>query len=73
MDVPNFWSIVPVSIAKKFSSSVAISEIADSPPERICYQVTNKNPITNKIKALECFDDILEDFLKSDFLTSILN
>lgn len=73
MDVPDFWSIVPITVAKKLNNAIAVSEIADSPPERVCYQITNKNPIPNKIKSLENFNSILENFLKSEFLNSILN
>ncbi len=72
IDVPDFWSIVPISVARKLrNSAIIISEIADPPPERVCYQITNKNPIPNRMKALESFNNSLDDFLKSEFLISI--
>ncbi|WP_313346594.1 LysR family transcriptional regulator [Sedimentibacter sp.] len=72
MDIPDFWSIVPFSVAKKFNKkNITISKIIDPPPKRICYQITNKNPIPNKIKSLEIFDDILEDFIKNEINTLI--
>lgn len=72
-DIPDFWSIVPISAARKLcSNAITISEIADPPPERVCYQIINKNPIPNKLKSLEIFNNILQDFLKSEFLVSIL-
>lgn len=75
IDVPDFWSIVPISTAKKLakSNNIKISEVADSLPERTCYQITNRNPIPNKLKVLEIFDKTMEDFLKSDFFTSIIH
>ncbi len=73
IDVPDFWSIVPISAAKKLCrSSIKISEISNPPPERTCYKITNKNPIPNKLKSLETFDSILKDFLESESFSSIL-
>lgn len=73
IDVPDFWSIVPISAAKKLCrSSIKISEISNPPPERTCYKITNKHPIPNKLKSLETFDSILKDFLESKSFSSIL-
>ncbi len=73
IDIPDFWSIVPISVAKKlYKSNITISEITDPPPERVCYQITNRNPIPNKLKSLENFNNILEDFLKSEIFASII-
>lgn len=74
-DIPDFWTIVPISVAKKLRKSdnnIVISEIIDPPPERVCYQITNKNPIPIKAESLEYFNDILEDFVKSEFFDLIL-
>ncbi|MGB4438731.1 MAG: LysR family transcriptional regulator [Sedimentibacter sp.] len=73
-DLIDNWSIVPISIAKKLekSNQIVISEITEPPPERICYQITNKHPVHSKINALEIFNANLENFLKSDFFTSII-
>jgi len=73
INVPDFWSIVPISVAKKIGkNAITISEIVDSPPERVCYQITNKNPVPNKLKTLQIFDEHMNLFLKSDFFTSII-
>lgn len=72
-DIPDFWSIVPISSARKLcNNTITISEIADPPPERVCYKITNRNPIPNKLNSLENFNNILEDFLKSDIFASII-
>ncbi len=73
IDVPDFWSIVPISAAKKLcKNSIKISEISNPPPDRTCYKITNKNPIPNKLKSLETFDFILKDFLESESFSAIL-
>jgi DNA-binding transcriptional LysR family regulator len=74
INVPDFWSIVPISVAKKLvaSNNITISEVADSPPERTCYQIINKNPVPNKLKILKIFDETIENFLRSDFFYSIV-
>jgi len=73
IDIPGFWSIVPISAAKKLAkNNIRISEIEDPPPERVCYQITNKNPISTKLKSLEYFNNILEDFLSNDISGFIL-
>jgi hypothetical protein len=75
IDVVDFWSIVPISIAKKLGNSkpIIISEIADPPPERVSYQITNKHPSPNKLKSLEIFENSLENFFNSDFFISVID
>lgn len=73
IDMPGFWSIVPISVAKKLDNGcVAISEIENQPPARVCYKIVNKNPIPNKVKSLERFDGFLREFLKSRFFEGIV-
>lgn len=73
MDILDFWSIVPISVAKKLykNGDIVISEIADPPPERVCYQITNKNPIPLKAEALNYFNNILKSFLEEN-LSSLI-
>lgn len=67
MDITDFWSIIPISAAKKLcKNDFVISEIEDPPPERVCYQITNKNPIPLKAEALNYFNNILENFLEEN-------
>ncbi len=68
MDIPDFWSIVPISVAKNLSKNgdIVISEIADPPPERVCYQITNKDPIPSKSEALIHFNNMLKSFLEEN-------
>lgn len=68
MDIPDFWSIMPITVAKNLSKNgtIVISEIADPPPERVCYQITNKNPIPVKAEAIKYFNNILEGFLEEN-------
>lgn len=71
--IPDFWSIVPISAARKLcNNDITISEIADSPPERACYQVINKHLIPNKLKSLEVFNSILQEFLNGEAFNSII-
>ncbi len=73
IDIPDFWSIVPISAAKKLlKNEIKISEIADPPPERVCYKITNKNPIPNKVRALDNFNSILNDFLENKAFNYII-
>ncbi|MEA4961594.1 LysR family transcriptional regulator [Lutispora sp.] len=73
MDIPDFWSIVPISVAKNLrKDNIIISEIKDPPPKRTCFKITNKNPIPNKVRSLESFSSLLDSFLKSEFFNCIL-
>ncbi len=74
IDFFDFWSIVPVSTAKtlKLRKSVKISEIIDAPPERVCYQITNRNPLPTSKRSLEVFNEYLEAYMKSDVFNSLI-
>ncbi|MEL7649147.1 MAG: LysR family transcriptional regulator [Sedimentibacter sp.] len=73
-DLAEFWSIVPISIARNLikKKPIKISEILDAPPDRICFQITNKYPLPSKTKPLEIFDEHLKSFLKSDHFMAII-
>ncbi|WP_160061655.1 LysR family transcriptional regulator [Psychromonas sp. L1A2] len=73
-DLEEKWAIVPIWIARVFEKihPVKISELSVSPPEYSCYQVSNRNLIPSKLKAIKKFSVALEDYMKTDvFLNSI--
>lgn len=74
-DVTDFWSVVPISVAKILGREkpIKISELIDGPPERTCYKITNKYPLPRNSKSLEIFDEYLKDYIKSDLFTSLIN
>ena len=73
-DLEEKWAIVPIWIARVFEKihPVKISELSVSPPEYSCYQVSNRNLIPSKLKAIKKFSVALEAYMKTDiFLDSI--
>lgn len=73
-DLEEKWAIVPIWIARVFEKihPVKISELSVSPPEYSCYQVSNRNLIPSKLKAIKKFSVALEAYMKTDvFLNSI--
>ncbi|MFA9422664.1 MAG: LysR family transcriptional regulator [Sedimentibacter sp.] len=73
-DITDFWSIVPISIARNLTQNnlIKISELEESPPDRICYEIINKYPLPKNVKSLEAFDELLNDYIKSDDFNSII-
>lgn len=63
----DLWTIVPISLARAFRKihDIGISEIADPPPDRVCYKITHRYPNPGRIKSIENFNRTLDDF-KSD-------
>lgn len=73
-DLEEKWAVVPIWIARVFEKihPVKISELSVSPPEYSCYQVSNRNLIPSKLKAIKKFSVALEAYMKTDiFLDSI--
>ncbi|MEL0658698.1 LysR family transcriptional regulator [Psychromonas arctica] len=73
-DLEEKWAVVPIWIARVFEKihPVKISELSVSPPEYSCYQVSNRNLIPSKLKAIKKFSVALEAYMKTDiFLSSI--
>jgi len=73
-DLEEKWAVVPIWIARVFEKihPVKISELSVSPPEYSCYQVSNRNLIPSKLKAIKKFSVALEAYMKTDiFLNSI--
>lgn len=61
----NFWSIVPLSVAKNalHRGDFSISQLADPPPERIVYKLTHKYPKASTVESLKVFDRCLQAVL----------
>ena len=73
-DLEEKWAVVPIWIARVFEKihPVKISELSVSPPEYSCYQVSNRNLIPSKLKAIKKFSVALEAYMKTDiFLNRI--
>lgn len=70
----DFWSIVPISMARAFEKDhdIKIFEIKDPPPDRVCYQITHRHPRPSQIKNIEIFNSLLDEFkTDSEFLNLI--
>ncbi|MBU3146856.1 LysR family transcriptional regulator [Clostridium sp. CF012] len=74
LDFPNLWSIVAISIARTFAKikPIQISELLDSPPDRVCYQITHRYPKPSRVKSLEMFEEHFDNFKKSDTFNSLI-
>lgn len=59
-----YWSIVPDSISEMYQHNPRfhILDLAEAPPERQCYLIKNKYPQNNCIRAMEKFQEILDEF-----------
>ncbi len=66
-----FWSIVPLSMAKKLVAKKAFCYyvLADPPPERICYKIHSKYPKSSTIESLAILDHCLSTFYIDSILT----
>lgn len=59
------WMIAPESVIVEFSHyrSLYISELINTPPNRVCYKIRHRYPKTSNKIAVECFEHELERFL----------
>ncbi len=75
LDVPDFWSVVPISVAKTLmrEKPIKISEIEDAPPDRVCFKITNRNPLPRNLKSLEILDEHIKNYINSDFFKSLIS
>lgn len=69
-----FWSIVPLSVAKTLKNTypLIISDLTDPPPNRICYQITNRHRLPRSQKSLELFEEYLADFINSKVFLDLI-
>lgn len=74
MESNDYWSIVPLSVAKTLKKvlQIKISELVSPPPDRVCYQIVNKNQLPRAEKPLEAFNKRLENFLKSEYFLKLI-
>ena len=59
------WMIAPESVIHELSRyrKVYVSELKNPAPNRICYKIKHKYPKTTSKRAVELFEEILEQFL----------
>lgn len=67
MDDPQYWAIVPLSMAKSFrqTKNFVIRTIIEPPPKRIVYKLTHAYPKPSTVQALESLDICLRDFVQA--------
>jgi DNA-binding transcriptional LysR family regulator len=63
-----YWSMLPASIIKVLQRScpLTIMDIADGPPDKICYLVTHKYPMRTRTDAIKMFEERLLNYLKEN-------
>ncbi|MBU5256695.1 LysR family transcriptional regulator [Tissierella praeacuta] len=68
IDIPGSWAIVTENIAHIFKNiqPIKISELIDPPPERTCYKIKHRNPLTRAIEPLKIFENNLNEFIKDN-------
>ena len=61
------WIIAPESVILELSHfrKIYVSELINTPPERVCYRIKHKFPKLTSEKAVTIFDEMLELYLKS--------
>lgn len=59
------WMIAPESVIRELARyrKVYVSELENPAPNRICYKIKHKYPKATSKRAVEFFEDILEQFL----------
>ena len=59
------WMIAPESVIRELARyrKVYVSELKNPAPNRICYKIKHKYPKATSKRAVEFFEDILEQFL----------
>ena len=59
------WMIAPESVIHELSRyrKVYVSELKNPAPNRICYKIKHKYPKTTSKRAVELFEEILEQLL----------
>ena len=62
---PGNWMVAPQSVILELSHyrPLFISELKNTPPNRVCYKIKHKYPKSTSKRAVEFFENALEDFL----------
>lgn len=60
------WMIAPESVIRELARfrRIYISELENTPPERVCYRIKNKFPRLTSERAVTLFEDMLESYVK---------
>lgn len=66
---PEQWMIAPESVILELARyrPLYISEIKNTPPNRVCYKIKHKYPKVTSKRAVDYFEDALEEFLQTPF------
>ncbi len=61
------WLIAPASVVRELSHSrrLFVSKIKNAPPMRVCYKITHSSPRLSSVRAVERFETLLEEHIKS--------
>ncbi|WP_432407773.1 LysR family transcriptional regulator [Wukongibacter sp. M2B1] len=73
-DSPDYWTIVPISMAKLFEQNIdiQISELMDPPPKRTCYKIKHRLPKQASLRSISIFEEKLHDYIKSDTIKKLI-
>ena len=63
---PRNWMIAPVSVILEFARfrPLYISELKNQPPNRVCYKIKHRYPKITSKRAVEFFENALEEYMK---------
>lgn len=67
MDHPRFWAVVPASVVKSFEKKAEIKayELLYPPEDRVCYRITNRNPIESHIRSIQLFNEYMKSYMRN--------
>lgn len=67
LHTPGRWAIAPMSVIQAIQGDdLVFYRLKESPPPRICYQITSRYPNFAHVQAIEQFNKAMEDFIKED-------
>lgn len=68
LDEPGNWAVGPISLIRSMqkNNKIAFYELKESPPPRICYQLTNRYPKPSKLNALNLIGKEIKKFVSSN-------
>ncbi|MFB5189440.1 LysR family transcriptional regulator [Alicyclobacillus fastidiosus] len=74
MEQPKQWAIVPLSMGRSFKSigDFVIQNLTDTPPNRVCYQITHKSPRQSAVQAIDILNQYSE-LLKADMNVDLVH
>ena len=67
LHTPGRWAVAPMSVIQAIQGDdLVFYRLKESPPPRICYQITSRYPNFAHVQAIEQFNKAMEDFIKED-------